>query len=136
MKTYIAKITSNGRSIEAWQLEAKSYANAKLTAKVRKENKGIKGLLSVASVKPRKDLQKIMFPFSVDIYRLDIKGNEILTENEANEMVPQPITFDNLQSKTDAISEGHKHAPTIGCMGYKLVVSDQGEEIFCESYKF
>jgi len=128
---FTAKITSGGRTQHAWQIEALSHSNARITAKAIKDAQGYTGLLTVTSTKPRKGTQKEIFPFTVEIYKLDSRQNEIMEDGE-----PVVITIPNLPSKEEAIKEGHRQSPNIGCMGYKIVVLENGEEVYCKPVMF
>jgi hypothetical protein len=132
MQTYTAKITNNGKTQHCFEIIALSYSNARLTAGQIKESKGYTGLLTVTSKKPGKKAQKVIFDFKAEIYKLDSRGQEILNADGE----PIVIEINNLSSKEEALKMSHLQAPTMGCMGYKIVVLEAGEEIYCQPVMF
>lgn len=134
--TYTAKITVDGKTSHAWQFESKTYSNARLTAQSEKNQKGLKGFLTVTSAK--QDKEKSMFPFTVEIYKLDQRGNEMYSDVnlKTGERILDMITLRSFSSVEEALKEAQKNTPTKGCFGFKIVVLENEEEVYCKSYKF
>lgn len=122
-RNYFAKITNAGKVKHAWEIQAPTIHEARKKAREYKEQEQIEGLLEVRSRTPGPTASREMYPFNVEIYKL----NAGMFETGA------VLQMDNFETIDSALIEGHERVPN-DWLFYKIVIYKEQEEVYCQDF--